>query len=546
MSTAQVVFENNIVRQPADPQQYDTSEGILKYFGEANNFPLKLAKLVQESPTASACISTLSDFIEGADFSDNALANLVINSQGLRFGDLHSGNSDAYALFEGVAILVKYNKQGQKTEFYPIPFENCRLDKPDSKGIISKIKVNPYFGVYSLFKNQNTKVYDTYNPKPEVVAAQIARDGRAYKGQILYIGKPRPLSPFYPRPHYMSCESWMGVDAGIGQYHKGNLDGGFFQSVLLKIIGNENDPSTHPDDQKWNETAQKNESKRTRGERFKIDMQQFLGTKAKSKGMVLFADNKDAMPVMEAFPSAATDNLFTSLQATCTENITRATKVPSILANIQSGATLGGDGNQIRAAVKVMQQRVSRTHAMFQRVYADLFSNSVFTVPADIKILHYNPFPELEVVDEQIWEVLTPEEKRNWIKKNTDIELLETAQPAAAPAVQPPAPPQDKFQNVLLTSYPQAAKDNAKRALKFFEDTGKACGTKAGWATSKNIADGLPISYESVKKIYRFLLKKESYKDYLFTDSCEAVLYSAWGGTEMKDWAANKITDTEK
>lgn len=540
-STQVVEFENNLVRQPADPQQYDNSEGILRYFGEGNNFPLRLAKLVQESPTASACISTLSDFIEGGGFSDPNLSEMIINSQGLRFGDWHSGNADSEALFEGVAALVKYNRAGRITEIYPVPFENCRLGKPDSKGIISKIKVNPYFGT-SLFKKQDTREYDTYNPKPEVVQAQMEREGKKYKGQILYVGKPRPLSPFYPRPHYMSCEHWMAVDAGIGSYHKENLDAGFFQTLLISLIGDENAESLHPEDMAWNATAQKNESKRTRGWRFQKSMQTFLGSKSKSKAMALWAENADAKPKIEPFPQATTDNLFVTLQNTVTENITRATKVPSILANIQTGASLGGDGNQIRAAVKLMQQRVGRNHGELQRIYADLFKNSESFHKGDVKILHYNPFPEMQVIDKQVWETMTVEERRNWIKKNTEIEIFETPAPAAAP--QPTA--MNKFENVLFTDYPEGAKASAKKAREFYKTTGSACGGKAGWLMNETIGEGRPISYKDVKRIYNYLKKTEPAKDYLFSDSCESVLFSAWGGSQMKEWAANKIQATEK
>src|SRR5690606_16722530 len=120
----------------------------------------------------------------------------------------------------------------------------------------------------------------------------------------------------------------------------------------------------------------------------------------------------------EAFPTSGNPDMYRVQDEHATKKITIATKVPSILANISEGVSLGGDGNTIRAAVKLMQQRVKRQQAFLIDFYMSLFKHFVFppNVPrvTSLTIVPYNPYPELESVDPQVWAELTPEERRKW------------------------------------------------------------------------------------------------------------------------------------
>lgn len=533
----------NLVRQEATPTQKDYTKQIIPY-GNNDNFPLRLARLVQNSPTASSCIDTKVDFIEGSGFSDPNLSDKIINGRGERFGDIHALNSDAFGTFEGFAINVKYNSEGKPSELYSVPFEYCRFGIPDTYGVIGQIHVNPHFGD-GEWRETDTEIYDSYNPDPEVVLLQQARDtspdnGKCiYKGQILYVGTTGPLSRFYPAPKYYSCKNWMAIDEAISGFHKHNIDNGFFQSVLFKMIGEENAPSTHPDDQKWDDATNQYVPipGRTLGYRFNIEMQKFTGWEKAGNVMVLWAAMKEAMPELQAFPATTNSELFKTLSDLTTEQIARATKVPAILANISSGASLGGDGNIIRASVKLMQQRVIKTHAMFERVYKGLLSKMAEPFNGDVKILHYNPFPELEKIDPLIWAALSLPEQRKWIKKNTEFELVE-----AEPATTPAPTVTNKFSNISYSNYPEKAKQLAKKAKDFREKTGSNCGGKGGREMTDDIIAGKPLSFKAIKRIYNFLNKNQVHKSKVFSDSCEAVLYQGWGGDEMLNWAQNIIS----
>lgn len=526
MSKIQVY--NSLFRQPVQPVQVDFSNNTL-WYGEDNSFPLRLATLVQESPAASSCISVLSDFIEGAGFVTPSPEDIIINGRGQRFGEIHSLVSESFALFEGFALLVKYTIEGKISEIFSVPFENLRLMKPDDSGIISKVILNPYFGT-AIYQKKEDVEYDIFNPSEKVVRQQMAKQGNKYKGQIMYVANTRPLSRFYPQPYYYSAASWMAIDAGIGKYHSNNLDAGFFQTVLLKMVGDPDLPSTHPDDQVTNDSGQK-ESIRTRGERFNIEMQKFVGSDSKTKMMVLWESMKDQFPELSAFPALTNENFFISLHAMTTENILRAIKIPAILANMAKESSLS-DGNQMANATKVMHDRVKKPQNMLERIYKTLLGNFKTPFVNEIKILNTNSFDSMAEIDQNIWDSLTLEEQRQWIKENTDYPIIETAPK--------PSTPVNKFHDILFTDYPEGAKSNAKKALKWMTDNG-GCGTPMGKRMSQDIVDSRPLSFKDLRRIYNYLKRNREHENKLFSDSCESVLFHAWGGSPMFDYCAAKI-----
>lgn len=528
----------NLVREQTVPQQEDYYKEIIKY-GDEDNFPLRLSRLVQNSPTGSSCISTKGDFVEGGGFSKEIISDLKINGRGQRFGEIHSLVSDSVALFEGFALNIKYSANQRITEIFFIPFENCRFKEADSKGVINKIQVNPYFGT-GIYRKYMTSEYDTYNPEANAVKKQQERDGKKYKGQILYCGTTGPLNRFYPIPRYYSAKHYLKCDEAIGGFHAHNIDNGFFQSVMIKMIGNENETSQHPDDMKWDTVNNQYipDPRNTVGMRFNIEMQKFSGWEKAGNIMALWAKAKEAMPEVVNFPATSNAELFKVLGDMTTENIARSTNVPSILANIQSGATLGGDGNQIRASVKLMQQRVVKVQRNLERTYTDLFARMETPMNEVVKIIHYNPFPELEKVDPLIWAAMTVPEQRKWISDNTEYQLFDNptnVTPAATPT------PANKFEDVFFAEYPAGAKETCQKALTFRSEMKSKCGTPMGWQWCQDIIDGKPLSFKQIKRIYNFLSKKLDFKNGVFSESCESLLFACWGGEAMLDWASDKI-----
>jgi HK97 family phage prohead protease len=98
--------------------------------------------------------------------------------------------------------------------------------------------------------------------------------------------------------------------------------------------------------------------------------------------------------------------------------------------------------------------------------------------------------------------------------------------------------------------YPQAATNNAKRAIKHREDNGSDCGTPVGWETARILANRETISHDRTVRAYSFLSRAKVYDQGKYTDAdgneiCGSVMYDAWGGDAMLNWAKRKYDEME-
>lgn len=101
------------------------------------------------------------------------------------------------------------------------------------------------------------------------------------------------------------------------------------------------------------------------------------------------------------------------------------------------------------------------------------------------------------------------------------------------------------------TDYPQAATDNAKRALKIREDEGTDCGTPVGWESARIIANKEAITEQRLPRVYSFLSRAKTYDQGSFKDEdgkqiCGSIMYAAWGGDEMHRWAERTLENMEE
>jgi hypothetical protein len=364
------LFFTNIFRQKA-PKNAETPEKYLPY-GDNDAFPLEWAKAIRESPSASACLSTLTDFLIGFDFSNKDLSKVVVNSRGETFGEIHQQTSKDWIEFSGFYWLVLYNSTLKITEWVVLPFQNCRLGKPDSSGWISKIYYNPFFGTkeYNGIEKSQTIIYDVFNPAG--ARAQMTQEGEGYKGQVIFIGTTTPLSPYYPVNEAYSVKKWMEIEAGVADYHQDKIDNGFLQDYILVMKGDPNAPSNNP----AYATTGINKTVGTVGQEFNDLMNQnFMGRGKHSSVMVQWVSQTEEKPEVVPIPTDASSDMFLAIDNQATKKITVGWSVPSILTNINEGVSLGGDGNAVRVAVKLMQQRVVRKQRVLTDAYGKVFKS---------------------------------------------------------------------------------------------------------------------------------------------------------------------------
>lgn len=520
----------NLWRKPASKGQL-TNEKYLPY-GYSDNFPLQWADTIQSSPSASSCLSTIQDFLEGFGFSNTDLEKKQVNAKGETLFQIHQKTVDSFSEFEGFYWLVKYNALGQITEWEVLPFENCRLGKPDDNGYIGHIFYNPFFGTteYRMEDKKQTKVYNVFNPK--AVKDQILEQKDKFKGQIFYYGTTTATSPYYPKPEAHVAWRWMKIESGISDYHEDNINNGFLQPLMLAMIGNPDAPSTNPE-------YTSSDKPMTVAEEFdEVIAQNFMGAKRVGNLWVNWFASKEEVPQVIAMPSNNNGDLFVTLDNQATKKITIAWKVPAILANIHEGVSLGGDGNTLRVAVKLMQHRVVKKQRILTDNYKIILRNLVNPITEDIVIVPYNPYPELEVIDDKIWNEMSREERRKWIQDNTEIELDE-----ATEIIEQPTVTENRFNNAIPIGFPENVRKQVKRTLDYIEKMGIRCSSKGGLEVAKQILDNKSMGLKQLKRIHSYLKKNVQYSDSEFSNGCAVIEYNVWGGKDMLNFLDSKLND---
>jgi hypothetical protein len=99
------------------------------------------------------------------------------------------------------------------------------------------------------------------------------------------------------------------------------------------------------------------------------------------------------------------------------------------------------------------------------------------------------------------------------------------------------------------SDYPDSVKNNAQAVLKYVEENGwGSCGTDVGKGRANDLAQGNPISLDTVKRMYSYLSRHEvdleSSKGY--GDGCGKLMYDSWGGKSALSWSQSKINQADK
>lgn len=421
----------NLVREKSVTSQKNFLEDTIIY-GEDDALPLRIAQAVDESPATTACIGTVAQFIKGAGFSNADLMNIKVDQYGTTLWDFHCQISDYMALFEGFAVNFKYDFEGKITNAYVLPFESVRFVKSNDRNI-RYMKYNPYFGTQE-YKRDFTITYHAFNPV--TIQDEIHEEGINYNGQVYYYGATRPLYKFYPVPRYWSGKKWIYVDGKIQEFHAENLDNGFFQSVLMNVIGDPNQPSKNP---KYQEIytdengVKRSRSTKTVGEEFNEQMgEAFSGSKKAGTALVQWSLNSDTSTKIQSFPTNQNFDILSGTLSDAIRGITMATEVPAVLANLpQQQSSLGSDGASIQKAIELMQSRVAAKQAKLESFYNEVLL-PMMGYNVEVNIVNYNPVSTEVNIQDKFWNELSKKEKLDFVANNVPGVTLQPATEAEA------------------------------------------------------------------------------------------------------------------
>ena len=93
------------------------------------------------------------------------------------------------------------------------------------------------------------------------------------------------------------------------------------------------------------------------------------------------------------------------------------------------------------------------------------------------------------------------------------------------------------------SDYPDGVKNNAKRGIELNGKVNNKCATQVGKIRAKQLAQGKPISKETIKRMYSFLSRAEEYYDENDSKACGTISYLLWGGKAGLRWSESKLKE---
>jgi hypothetical protein len=329
--------------------------------GEDNLYPVLVENLIKGSPTTSQCVEIYESFLEGSGFNADLLEESTDNLLEFRGpNDLLDEVGSELAAQQGVWIHIGYNAAYEKISHNVIPYEFCRSGKKDDENYSGKVIINPD-GWDRRADKKKIKVYDAYNPRPEVIQAQVERDGgwENYKGQILYF-KLNNNAGTYAESLIEKCYMHSDTEANIGLHYNRMVRKGFKDSWIVRhkkfdnkqksdaffnnlknVYGNENSANVLAVEDDFDSESGE-ESK------FKFD---FLEDKTKADKYKHFEESS-ANYIRKAFKN-----------------------IPPQVIDFVQGKLGNSSGDDLRAAESLYNKATAKDRNKIERLFAELYRN---------------------------------------------------------------------------------------------------------------------------------------------------------------------------
>jgi hypothetical protein len=91
--------------------------------------------------------------------------------------------------------------------------------------------------------------------------------------------------------------------------------------------------------------------------------------------------------------------------------------------------------------------------------------------------------------------------------------------------------------------YGDEIKNNAKRGIELNEKNNNKCATQTGKVRAQQLANGEAISVDTIKRMYSYLSRAETYYDETDVNACGTISYLLWGGKSALSWSRNKLKE---
>ena len=105
---------------------------------------------------------------------------------------------------------------------------------------------------------------------------------------------------------------------------------------------------------------------------------------------------------------------------------------------------------------------------------------------------------------------------------------------------------QNRVQMESYSDYGSGIANNAKKGIELNEKNGNKCATQTGKVRAQQLANGEPISVETIQRMYSYLSRAEVYYDETDMNACGTISYLMWGGKAALSYSRNKLRELGK
>ena len=101
----------------------------------------------------------------------------------------------------------------------------------------------------------------------------------------------------------------------------------------------------------------------------------------------------------------------------------------------------------------------------------------------------------------------------------------------------------NKYELKTYSDYGSGVRNNAKRGIELNKKVNNKCATSVGKVRAQQLARGEKLSVDTIKRMYSYLSRAETYYDANDTKACGTISYLLWGGKAGLNWSRGKLRE---
>ena len=385
--------------------------------GPKNDFPQYLAQILYRSPTATAALGRLKDFIIGTGVHDD-LKDVVVNpADGTTFQEFHAQVANDFAWLNRLAIKIRPKRGNDIESVSHIPVEWVRWSQPDENDKVHSAVVDPY--ILTMQADQKEVKMPLWEKDIKKRNAAIRQFGEKYKGHIYFFNIITERNRVYSRPDFFSSENFINTDYKTGLFTDRFSDNNFFLGGILNVYG---DPDMGIEE--YDEENSANSNYKTVGEEFEQNLSNSMSGADNAGGVLVnWIQNSDEVATFQPYQTGNSHEVFTALDKIVLEKICIAFGVPKILLPLPTAGKLG-DSQEMRNAIMFLNERTEKYRQVLEETYRFIFSDfSGIDIPEDEPIIKrvrdYTDLPDM------IFRELKKDQKDDYLQEKFHIEPSE-------------------------------------------------------------------------------------------------------------------------